>query len=549
MKLHFSWTINPNPEMELQSRLGIAAARDLGHCTIWVQDKDYQLVSPKLKRMAEVIPYRPMPNMELPWSSTPKWSVEPKGDVIIGLDADVMVWRPDLVLRAAEDCLRENAICGTIGYAEPFPLDEWRNLFKTYNIPENFPFRYTNTLRPAPFYINLGVVMIPSSLLKPFRESYYKYLPELNIRYPDLYFMCQVATTISIIKAGLAMKAMPRTFNYTEVDNPGLPLLQETIFLHYNISRKNPLDTTVMAIREKTRKLERENAMPINSQEEVLRALQEVMDFLTKQPAPEPVQILSAPDEFTQLKTLLESPQWPEAVPGFLICDDVEKDKTERANGIIELMVDSLGELQGKVLDFGCGEGHTTKAIAATGVSVIGYDPVKQWGDDQLLTTDWQQAQAQGPYEIVLLYDVLDHCQDPAAALRQLREVLTPTGKVYCRCHPWTGPHAGHHYKKINKAYVHLVFTEEELRLLGLEPQFKQPVRFPINETDKWFKDGGFRTTKHNTTNVLVDRFFKDTPLVSQRLLHPAYNGTFPEWQMSQAFNDFVLVRDDSPAQ
>jgi hypothetical protein len=255
MKIHFSWTISPTENMVLQSRLAIAAAKDLGTCTIWVHEKDYNQINAQLKRIAEVIPYQSFSNMDLPWSSTPKWNIEPRGDVVVGCDADVMVWRKDLVLEAAKKCIEENAVCGTIGYAQPFPIEEWHSLFKDYKIPTNFDYKYTNTGLDSPYYINNGVVMMPSKMLPAFRESFYSYLPSINERYKTLYYMSQVATTIAIYKAELKVKPMPRTFNYTEVDNPGLPQLDDAIFLHHNISRNKLLTADVPAIQKRAKQL------------------------------------------------------------------------------------------------------------------------------------------------------------------------------------------------------------------------------------------------------------------------------------------------------
>jgi hypothetical protein len=258
MKFHFSWTISANDQMELESRLAIAAAKNLAHCTIWAQESEFAKVSERLKAAAEVLPYAHDPAMVLPWSSTPKWGVKPQGDVLVGLDADVIVWRQDKVREAAELCLSENAVCGTLAYAPPFPADEWRSLLFYYGLEAQLPFHYSNTDEPSPFYINNGCVMMPASLLDRFRDSFYKYLPELNVRYPGLYYMCQVATTIAILKAGLRVRAMPITFNYLENTNAGLPLLSEAAFLHYNSSRDNPFNAQHPQVRDRMRELEKE---------------------------------------------------------------------------------------------------------------------------------------------------------------------------------------------------------------------------------------------------------------------------------------------------
>lgn len=235
--IHFSWTISATQSMQLQSRVTQAAAQHLGCCTIWVHEPELPQIRPELRERAEILPYVSLPAMPHPWSSTPKWKISARADVVVGCDADAMVWRPDLVRQAAQMCLAEGVLCGTIAYRPPFELAEWRRLFRHYGIPEDFSYRYQVCQQPAPFYINNGVVMLPAKFLAPFREALYGYLPELNARYPTNYFMSQIATTIAIYKAGIPVKALPATFNYLEGENRELRELKQAAFLHYNVSR------------------------------------------------------------------------------------------------------------------------------------------------------------------------------------------------------------------------------------------------------------------------------------------------------------------------
>lgn len=114
-------------------------------------------------------------------------------------------------------------------------------------------------------------------------------------------------------------------------------------------------------------------------------------------------------------------------------------------------------------------------------------DPFSCNGQGQL-TTDWQKILTQGPFDVVILYDVMDHCVDPIAALQSVRQVCTSSTHVFSRFHPFCGPHGGHLYQTINKAYVHLFFTEHELKQMGVEPDFPQKVLFPLGAVDEWLK-------------------------------------------------------------
>jgi hypothetical protein len=66
----------------------------------------------------------------------------------------------------------------------------------------------------------------------------------------------------------------------------------------------------------------------------------------------------------------------PLAAPKFLICNDTEKDKTDRAEGILNYMGENFTNR--KFCDFGCGEGHVAKEVGKTSVSSVGYDIAKE---------------------------------------------------------------------------------------------------------------------------------------------------------------------------
>jgi 2-polyprenyl-3-methyl-5-hydroxy-6-metoxy-1,4-benzoquinol methylase len=252
------------------------------------------------------------------------------------------------------------------------------------------------------------------------------------------------------------------------------------------------------------------------------------------------------PEATKPLIDLLNSEDWPEAAPTFLICEETEQDKLERAEGIVDyLNVDLAGK---RVLDFGCGEGHVSQVASKTAALSVGYDLNQTgslpWESDTgaILTTDFSRVTEQGPYDVVLLYDVLDHCDNPVAVLEQVASVATLESKIVIRCHSWMSRHGGHLYRQLNKAYIHLVFTPEELKLMGLELPNLQKYYFPINTHQGWFKEAGFEVVSHEPVKTSVERFFH-RPKIVKRLPLDQFKGEFPEWQMSQSFNDYVLKK------
>jgi 2-polyprenyl-3-methyl-5-hydroxy-6-metoxy-1,4-benzoquinol methylase len=261
--------------------------------------------------------------------------------------------------------------------------------------------------------------------------------------------------------------------------------------------------------------------------------------------------------EFELLKGIIESEEWPGAVYGVQIADEnSEKDKDERAEGIMDIV---LPPLQGKrFLDFGCGEGHVAARASKLATVSVGYDITRNprssfdWekdSDNLLLTTDFESVRSGGPYDIILLYDVLDHAHNstPQEILSSAASVLADGGKIYLRNHPWCSRHGGHAYRKINKAFVHLVFDEDELRSMGIEVESNMHVTRPVATYNAWIEGAGLKNSTDPDFDLQdVEPFFKENPLVAKRILK-AFDikewGDTPSWQMSQCFVDFVLEK------
>lgn len=259
--------------------------------------------------------------------------------------------------------------------------------------------------------------------------------------------------------------------------------------------------------------------------------------------------------EFNLLKSLLDSNEWPEAVFGAQIADEnSESDKAERAEGISDILLPPFSGK--KFLDFGCGEGHVAKYVSGEASISVGYDIEKslssklEWENKNekfLLTTDFDKVMSEGPYDIIMIYDVLDHSSDvPSEILLKAKSVLAEDGRIYLRCHPWTGRHGGHAYRKINKAFVHLAFREEELDHLGLKLEHNRKILFPIKTYNQAIEEAGLeRESEPEIDTQEVESFFEENPLVKSRILAAfgleEWTAEKPVFQMSQCFLDYVL--------
>lgn len=212
------------------------------------------------------------------------------------------------------------------------------------------------------------------------------------------------------------------------------------------------------------------------------------------------------------IQDLLAIDVWPQAVPSFLIAEDSsETDQINRANAVLDMMVDRPLE-NVHFLDFGCGEGWIAKQVINRGVATsTGYDIKlnKNWANLTGATyTHIYNELKRSFYDVVMLYDVLDHCEDPELLMTQVKNVLKKDGVVYVRCHPWTSKHASHLYKSgVNKAYLHLFLTYDEIVTeVGQTPMFTRIEKKPIEAYHWWFHE--FEIKKERFIKEPVSDFF-----------------------------------------
>lgn len=262
----------------------------------------------------------------------------------------------------------------------------------------------------------------------------------------------------------------------------------------------------------------------------------------TNQPQPE-----KPPEK--SIDELLKHAVWPQAVQ-FSEIVQTEQDKQERAeiiaNNLLEVTVKDK-----KFLDFGGGEGHVAQHVCKQQPALsVSYDiqipdnqiiPWETTQDKLLLTSDLNKVKENGPYDVVMLHDVLDHSEDPVAVLNTIREVLAPTGRVYVRNHPWCSRHGAHLYHSLNKAFAHLFMTDEEILALDKNFSVKQKVLFPMKTYDKWFNEAKFKARPNNSERDVVEKFFHSQKNVGEYLFK-LWGNIRPYDYMEQTFIDYVLT-------
>ena len=249
----------------------------------------------------------------------------------------------------------------------------------------------------------------------------------------------------------------------------------------------------------------------------------------------------------------LKNPLWPEAVDPSMICDvNSEDDKFERANSVLDLYIEENIKNK-RFLDFGCGEGHIVMAAEDNKAAFsLGYDikdtfsPSLKAKSPSLFTTKWDDVVKNAPYDIILLYDVFDHIEEETEVevFKKIKDVLSNNGKIYSRMHPWTSRHGGHLYHEINKAFVHIALTDNELEdYLGKRIDVKVNKHFyPMKKYRDTINITELKIITENPVTQELDQIIKDSLIIDKIRKDYGFLEK-PNFQMTLNFVDYILAK------
>jgi len=260
--------------------------------------------------------------------------------------------------------------------------------------------------------------------------------------------------------------------------------------------------------------------------------------------APTPKVVLGPVPDYT-------NNDWPKAVDSDLIVDGKEEtEKQFRATQVLELIGIPTNDIS--VLDFGCGEGHVAHEISQTASKVVGFDKERSdsWddkvADNLFFLTDDKIIKQHAPYDLIILYDVIDHMQgDHALTLKRLGQLLSDNGRFFIRTHPWTARHGSHLYEKINKAYLHLVVTPDETPdIPWKEIEYTHKITRPMGAYENWFKHAGLEIISRDIQHDgVIEDFFDDELL--NRIIAVTWDGAVDKDTakkiMAIQFIDYIL--------
>jgi SAM-dependent methyltransferase len=123
------------------------------------------------------------------------------------------------------------------------------------------------------------------------------------------------------------------------------------------------------------------------------------------------------------------------------------------------------------ILEVGAGTGHTARALLEAGYRNLSIGEIhrngllyaKQYGLDRLYQFDLRSPPFRDHFDVVALFDVLEHIADDELALRNIHDMLRPGGRVILTvpAHRWLWSRidelAGHHRRYNRKGLVSLL--------------------------------------------------------------------------------------------
>lgn len=196
-----------------------------------------------------------------------------------------------------------------------------------------------------------------------------------------------------------------------------------------------------------------------------------------------------------------------------------------------------------RVLDFGCGSGHQTVALARAGAAfVVGVDIVpslidaatelarEQGVDGKTRFIDVSSSpisDEDGQFDVIVSQDSMEHFLDPRSVLLEWQRLLQPDGVVLVTFGPpWLAPYGAHMHFFTRVPWVHLLFSERSV--LAARSRYRNDGarkyadvegglgKLTISRFNRLVRSAGFRSETLLLTPVKGMRPLTEVPLLRE---------------------------------
>jgi 2-polyprenyl-3-methyl-5-hydroxy-6-metoxy-1,4-benzoquinol methylase len=122
-----------------------------------------------------------------------------------------------------------------------------------------------------------------------------------------------------------------------------------------------------------------------------------------------------------------------------MIADSIAAKSMEKARRFFDERAASFGHLKpGRLLDVGCQHGLFLEAMQKRGWNVAGVEPIEHFArmartrlGVPVSTARVEELSAAGTYDLVTLWHVFEHFEDPVTALTHCVQLLGPGGRIF----------------------------------------------------------------------------------------------------------------------
>lgn len=179
------------------------------------------------------------------WSTHPpvRWFVQPKHDTCVFLDTDVLAAGPI-------EFDTQGKFWGMLAHSAPFKMDLWQKFSRAcaFDLP-NKKYLSMHTKEAMPYYVNFGVLFVPSFLVTKMRNNLLINMKVANkFFYSTLnnnYYASQAALTATIYQLGIPHDELPLRYNYSDfpVHDKHSPEEMNNCVLYHYLHLKNEMSS------------------------------------------------------------------------------------------------------------------------------------------------------------------------------------------------------------------------------------------------------------------------------------------------------------------
>jgi len=131
--------------------------------------------------------------------------------------------------------------------------------------------------------------------------------------------------------------------------------------------------------------------------------------------------------------------------------------------------------------------------------------------------------EAEGPYDIGIIYESLEFDQDPVVTLLKIKQRIKPQGKIYIRFRPWSSRDGGFQSGYFNKAFAHLLMDLESNQLV------RNRVVRPLATYESILNKAKMRVLSRKITSITPDDYIISNPEYLEILINRTWGTIKPE--------------------